>query len=355
MALTFDPTFENTALKNQSLMLEIEGLKRFITPDDELLDGHDMIGYRLEREKASIQEIAQTINNETYKQNGNTEEENAHIKEELLAQIKNHQDDIDKLEKQREEIPKAIARLERLKEAKPREMGVLKLPAGTDRKEIRHLIKEIETRLIESHSQDEKRFLTYLQGQLETAKTVLDTGKELGDVYLFLHESEFKHVAKIKGLKDVHIDMTVQMLENIANDLRQEQERLRQNGSALHQHFAQPISKIEERLVEIRRNPESVTDKRKMLETTTVVDKLSMDLQAEKMVAPSFKDKLRNFVNGFRSFLNNAFGIQTSEVESLKSKTLTNMFNIQQEMTKVAKLASQAKSAPERDNPKPRL
>ena len=61
MTLTFDGAFENTALKNQSLAQEIEGLKRFITPDHELLDGHDMIGYRLERENASVAEIKQML------------------------------------------------------------------------------------------------------------------------------------------------------------------------------------------------------------------------------------------------------------------------------------------------------
>ncbi len=353
MALIFDPAFENTALKNQSLLQEIEGLKRFITPDNELLDGQDMIGYRLEREKASIEEIEAMLKNETYKKAENSELENNQIKAELLAQINEHKADIIRLEQQREEIPKAIARLERLHLAQLRDVGVLKLSANTSRDDIKKMLKEIEAR-VQAASQEEKRVLTYLQGQLETAKTMLDTGKPLADVYLYVHESEFRHLGKLPGLKQVHLDVTKHMLENILTDLRTEEVRLRDKGSPLHQHFAQPIAKVENRLEEMNRNPQSITDKRKMLETMTVVDKLSMDLQAEKTVAPTFKDRLRNFVNNFRSFLSNTFGIKTQEPESLRSKTMTNMYKTQQEVAKMAKFASQSKHV-DRENPKPRI
>ncbi|MBS0287349.1 MAG: hypothetical protein JSR17_08640 [Proteobacteria bacterium] len=332
MPITFDAAFENTALKNQTLMAEIEGLKRFITPDHELLDGQDMIGYRLEREKASVDELKEMI----------AKEPNHHAKADIEAQIKEHQKDIKKLEHQREEIPKAIARLERLKAAQNREMVTLTLPQGTTREEIRNLIRSIEARLTEVHSQDEKRLLTYMQGQLETAKTAIDANKPLGNVHLFVHESELKHLGKLEPLKGVHVAAATHMLENVLQDLRHEENRLRQNNSPLHHHFAEPIAKIEERVDEMKQKPETVTDKRKMLETITVVDGLSMTLQAEKAVNPSFKDRLRNFVDGFRSFMNNTFGLKIPEPESLRSRTMTNMFKTQQEAAKLAKLATRS-------------
>lgn len=351
MVLNFDPAFENAALKNQSLGQEIEGLMRFITPDEELLDGQDMIGYRLEREKASIEEITQTLKTERYKDPEKSDVENDQVKEELIAQIQEHQKDIEKLEKQRQEIPKSIARLERIKAADPREVVALKIPEGTNRDEIKKLLEAIEARLQQTQSQEEKRLLIYFQGQLETVKTTLDSGKQVRDVYLYVHQSEFKHLGKLKELKEAHIDITKHMLGSVLQDLRTEEQRLRQNGSNLHRHFAEPIAKIEERVQEMNRDRETVTNKRKMLETMTVVDKLNMDLQAEKAVNPSFKDRLRNFVNDFRSFLNNAFGIKISEPESLRSRTMTNMFNTQQQVAKIAHIASQKPNVG--DNPRP--
>jgi hypothetical protein len=354
MALTFDSAFENKELKNQSLAQEIAGLKRFITPDDELLDGQDMIGYRLVRETESIAEITETLKNETYKNSDNSEAENNKIKEELLAQIQEHKKDIQKLEKQREEIPKAIARLERMQAADPRDMATLTISEGTSRNVIKNLLNGIEARLQQTKSDEEKRVLIYFQGHLETIKTTLDTGKQVGNVHLFVHQAEFKYLGKMHELKEVHIDMTKHLLVNVLHDLRTEQTRLQQNGSDLHRQFAEPIIKIEERVQEMNHNRETVADKRKMLETMTVVDKLSMDLQAEKTVNPSFKDRLRSFVNNFRSFLSNTFGIKTSEPESLRSKTMTNMFKMQQDVAKIAHIA--ASKSIEREDPKrPRM
>ncbi len=354
MALTFDSAFENAELKNQSLTQEIAGLKRFITPDEELLEGQDMIGYRLVRETESIAEINETLKNETYKNPDNSEAENNKIKEELLAQIQEHKKDIQRLEKQREIIPKAIARLERVQAADPREVATLTISEGTSRDEIKKLLNAIEARLQQTKSEEEKRLLIYFQGHLETIKTTLDAGKQVGNIHLFVHQSEFKYLGKVQELKEAHVDMTKHMLVNVLQDLRTEETRLRQNGSDLHRHFAEPIAKIEERVQEMNHNRATVTDKRKMLETMTVVDKLSMDLQAEKAVNPSFKDRLRGFVNDFRSFLSNTFGIKTSEPESLRSKTMTNMFKMQQDVAKIAHIAS-SKSIEREDPKRPRM
>lgn len=342
MPITFDAAFENTVLKNQTLDQEIQALKRFITPDDELLDGHDMIGYRLEREHAEIEELKQMVANE----------EDQVKKAEIAAQITEHQKDVKNLEYQREEIPKAIARLERLKGAQQRDMAVIKLSQDTSREEVKALLKSIEARLKEVHSSDEKRVLTYMQGKLETLKTAIDANQPLGEVHLFVHESELKHLGKLAPLKNIQAAVTTHMLENVLQDLREEENRLRQNNSPLHQHFAEPIQRIEERVDEMKRKPETVTDKRKMLETITVVDGLSMTLQAEKAVNPSFKDRLRGFVNNCRTFLNNTFGWKLPEPESLRSRTMTNMFKTQQEAVKLAKLAS--KSQPHEPVARPR-
>ncbi|MGD9591557.1 MAG: hypothetical protein AB7V32_03460, partial [Candidatus Berkiella sp.] len=339
MPFTFDPTFDDTRLQNQHLTQEIEALKRFITPDHELLDGHDMLGYRLEREKDSVDEITQMIKEETYVDPSLSPQENLEKKEELLAQIKEHQADIKKLQKQRIEIPKAIARFEKIQQAKKNDVAVFKISKDTTREEIKTLLKAIETRLQTVRLRDEKRVLTYLQLHLDMAKTMIDTGKALEDDYLYLHQRELKYLGNIEPLKPVQTRVAVNMMENILQHLVSEQDRLRQKGSPLHEAFTRPIQKITQRLNDVVHDPDTIHHQGKMRETVMVVARLANTLEREKEVSPSFKDRLRNMVNGFRAFMDNVFGIKISEVESLKSKTLTNMYDTQRETRRLARLA----------------
>lgn len=337
MPILFDDKFDNTQLKTLALTRDIDGLKRFITPDDELLDGHDMLGYRLEREKASVDELKNILQQKTYIRSV-SDEENNHKKEEILAQIKEHEADIQNLNKQRIEIPKAITRLEKVKNAKKEDVLTFKISHDTTRDEIKTVLKELDIKLKKLNTSSEKRLLTYLKGHFETAKTILDAGKELQDTYCFVHKSELKYFAKLKSLEPTQIMVASSMLENVLKNLKEEQDRLRRNNSPIHQSFTQPIVKIEQRLAEVKKDPSSIKNTKKMKETVMVIAKLSNTVQREKAVSPSFKDRLRNFVNGFRAFMDNAFGIKIPEAESLKSKTLTNMFDTQREIRHLARI-----------------
>ncbi|MGE3319678.1 MAG: hypothetical protein AB7I18_10330 [Candidatus Berkiella sp.] len=341
MPVTFNSHFDDTEYKNRSLTLEIEGLRRFITPDDELLEGLNMLEYRIEREKASIAEIAEMLDQKSYVDPTKLDEENEQTRKELLEQTKEHQKDIKKLKFQSREIPKAIQRLEAIKNAKQQDVAVFTIPKDISRKEVKAILNEIEERLKQPILSKEKRMLTYLQGNLETVKTMLDTDKEFDDVNFYVHQNELKYVAKLQTLHHAQTQVATNMLENILQNLTDEQQRLRQNNSPIHQHFTRPIAKIEATLKDVKQAPKLLSNKVVMKDTVSVVNNLSRVVEREKAVSPSFKDRLRNFVNGFRSFMNHAFNVNIPEVESLKSRTLTNMFDTQKQANHFRKIVPQ--------------
>ncbi len=337
MPFTYEADFDNHVLKNEQLTQEMEGLRRFVTPDVDL-EGKDMLGYRLEREKDSVIELGEMLDKNTYIDHALSEEQNNAQKEAIIAQIKEHEKEIQHLENQRIEIPKAIQRLEAIKQAQKNDMAAFKVSKDTTREEIKAVLKAIEARLKEEITQEEKRMLSYLQGHLETAKTTIDTGKQLEDMNLFLQQKELMYLGNLEPLKPQHNAIAISILETILQEVSNEQARLRQKGSNLADKYTDAIEKISARVNEAKAEPDTIQNKDKMKETVEVLSTLNDSIQREKDASPSFKDRVRNFVNGFRSFMQSAFGVKIGEVASLRSKTMTNLFKTQKEAQKLSDL-----------------
>jgi hypothetical protein len=215
MPISFDVDFDDYELLIKTLDYEIKSLKQFVTPDSDTLDGNNIVDLQIEREKASIDELTEILAERSYINSKHSKDKNNKARDELVKAIQEHIKDVNKFEADRIEIPKEIQRLERIKHADKHEYSVFKLSHDTPREEIKKISKEIQLRLERQISSNEKRILTYIYGHLESAKTILDSGKELSNIYFYLHQNEYKYLANIKSLQQANKMIAINLLEKI--------------------------------------------------------------------------------------------------------------------------------------------
>lgn len=348
MSFYFNTEVTDKAEKNANLDKEIADLARFITPDPEL-DGKDILGFQMEREQGSIDELTKMVEDKTYIDPKLSIEENNKLKNDLLQDIEEHKKSLLQFANKKISLSKDIERLEVLK-ASTDSVCEITITNKSDRDKIKKIMQSIEKRLEETDSHEEKSLLTNMLGKLDSVKTAIDTNMKYNDVKIYLLDSELKYLRNIDKKTDTPI--TKCMLKHIASTLEQEQNRLKKNKSPLQEKFTLPLQVINQHLKDLESGTVEASNKQVMKKSIDVVSNLYFEIKHEKDVSPSFKDRFRVAFDRFRNFLKESLGIRVPEVASLKSKTLTNAFEIQKQSARLDKITENM-PAPPVDNPRP--
>lgn len=358
MSISLITTVEDIDGRNKTLEKEAAGLSRFITPDPEILEGYNYspLDYRLENERGAVVELMDIVENKKFVDKGMSDKDISEKEAQIKKEIVGHQEEIDNLEKQKIEVPAAVARLERLKLADKHAVCALRISGDTPDEQIKSILNDIEDKLNKATLPEERRLLNLLKVNLEGARTAIKNDGKFTDVNIYLDKNELKHLAKLNSLKKLHAPIAISMLENIGRHLTAEHDRLKDNHSLLCNKFLQPIEKLKEHVAQIKQDPKNFNNGR-LQDVVGTLNNLSDDIQKEKEASPSFKDKLRGMVNKFRGLIKEALGVEIKEPSALRSQTLTTAFQLKQTAKDLDKLKptltqSQENSGPSSSKPR---